>query len=395
VPARDWSGWEKWLRAHLDIEREAIVEEYIQTVGKALGVKSAQLRAEIKQLELQLDELKTELRNLPPARAPRMRGTFNPNTEYGQLDVVALNGSSFIALRDAPGACPGANWQLVASCGRRGPKGERGEHGRVATIVSWQIDRSTYVATPILSDGSEGAPLQLRELFHRGHLDIEREVLIESLGEALGIARTQLLDQIEPQLKKISAVELKLAELAGAIDILRGLQPPPPAKFPTIRTWTEDTIYHEGDIVAFAGGTFQALRDTARGPGAQDWVCLAKPGNSLTVRGTYDGDGDYRCLDVTMINGSSFIALKDRPGPCPSSDWQLLASRGSRGDRGPKGEPGLTGPRGERGQAAAAIQSWQIDCARYAATPIMSDGSAGPELQLRGLFEQFIAERGE
>ena len=143
VPARDWSGWEKWLRAHLDIEREAIVEEYIQTVGKALGVKSAQLRAEIKQLELQLDELKTELRNLPPARAPRMRGTFNPNTEYGQLDVVALNGSSFIALRDAPGACPGANWQLVASCGRRGPKGERGEHGRVATIVSWQIDTPT------------------------------------------------------------------------------------------------------------------------------------------------------------------------------------------------------------------------------------------------------------
>ena len=81
--------------------------------------------------------------------------------------------------------------------------------------------------------------------------------------------------------------------------------------------------------------------------------------------------------------------------PCPGAGWQLLASRGSRGDRGPKGERGLTGPRGERGQAAATIQSWQIDRAHYAATPIMSDGSAGPALELRALFEQFVSERGE
>jgi len=60
-------------------------------------------------------------------------------------------------------------------------------------------------------------------------------------------------------------------------------QPPPLAKFPTIRARREDTIYHEGDIVAFAGGTWQALRDTARAPEAQDWACLATPGNSLTV----------------------------------------------------------------------------------------------------------------
>ena len=370
--------------------------ELDDAIARELRGLREELRAKIKQLELELDELKTELRNLPPARSPRMRGTFNPNTEYGQLDVVALNGSSFIALRDVPGACPGANWQLVASCGRRGSKGKRGERGRAAaSIASWRIDRSSYVATPILSDGSAGAPLQLRELFHRGHVDIEREVLIESFGEALGMARNKLLDQIEPQLQKINALELKLAELTGTIDVLRGLQPPPPAKFPTIRVWSEDTIYHEGDIVAFAGGTWQALRDTARAPGAQDWVCLATPGNSLTVRGTYDGDGDYRCLDVTMVNGSSFIALRDRPGPCPSSDWQLLASRGSRGDRGPKGERGLTGPRGECGAAAPTIRTWEVERASYAATPIMSDGSKGPPLELRTLFEQFLSERGE
>src|SRR5215471_2582528 len=231
------------------------------------------------------------------------------------------------------------------------------------------------------------------EKWLQSHLDIERENLIEALGGALADTRNELLDQIEPQLRKISALELKLAELTGAVDVLRG-KAPPPAKFPTIRAWREDTIYHEGDIVGFAGGSFQARRDTARPPGAQDWVCLAKPGNSLTVRGTYDGDVEYRCLDVTMINGSSFVALKDRPGLCPGADWQLLASRGSRGDHGPKGERGLTGPKGERGQAAATIQSWQIDRACYAATPIMSDGSEGPALELRGLFEQFVSEQG-
>jgi hypothetical protein len=25
-PKYDWSGWEKWLRAHLDIEREDMIE---------------------------------------------------------------------------------------------------------------------------------------------------------------------------------------------------------------------------------------------------------------------------------------------------------------------------------------------------------------------------------
>jgi hypothetical protein len=232
------------------------------------------------------------------------------------------------------------------------------------------------------------------ERWLRGHLDIERGNLIEALGGALSDTSNDLLDRIEPQLEKqsgkIGALELKLAELGGIIDVLRGMQPPPPAKFPAIRAWKEDTIYHEGAIVAFAGGTFQARRDTASPPGVKDWVCLAKPGNSLTVRGTYDGCIDYRCLDIAVINGSSFVALKDSPGACPGDDWQLLCSRGSRGDRGLRGERGLTGPRGER---APIIKSWQIDRATYSATPIMPDGYAGPALELRALFEQFISER--
>ena len=220
------------------------------------------------------------------------------------------------------------------------------------------------------------------EKWLRGHLDIEREVMIEAFGEALGITCQELRD-------RISALELKLAELTGAIDILRGLQPPPPAKFQTIRAWSPDTIYHEGAIVAFAGGTWQAQRDTARVPGAQDWVCLARSGNSLTPRGTFDESVSYRRLDVVALNGGSFIALKDAPGLCPGPGWQLIASQGKRGAAGEKGE---RGPRGDAGASGATIVGWKIDRERYVATPVMSDGSEGPPLELSGLFERFFSE---
>jgi hypothetical protein len=29
----DWSGWENWLRGHLDIERQTILDAVVETVG--------------------------------------------------------------------------------------------------------------------------------------------------------------------------------------------------------------------------------------------------------------------------------------------------------------------------------------------------------------------------
>src|SRR5262249_9179385 len=219
------------------------------------------------------------------------------------------------------------------------------------------------------------------EKWLRSHLDIEREIF----GEALGITCQELRD-------RISALELKLAELTGAIDSLRGLQPAPPAKFPVIDAWRPDTIFYEGHLVAFAGSTFQALRDTALAPGAQDWVCLASAGHSFTVRGTFDETAEYHRLDVVALNGSSFIARKNAPGLCPGPGWQLLASQGKRGAAGEKGERGAQGPQGNPGLRGATIGGWKIDREKYVATPLMSDGRDGPPLELLGLFQQFFAE---
>jgi hypothetical protein len=71
--------------------------------------------------------------------------------------------------------------------------------------------------------------------------------------------------------------------------------------------------------------------------------------------------------------------------------------RGIDGDRGPPGRDGRDGvgqlgPRGEKGEpgkAAAKITAWTINGDEFTATPVMSDGSAGATLYLRGLFEAY------
>jgi hypothetical protein len=41
----------------------------------------------------------------------------------------------------------------------------------------------------------------------------------------------------------------------------------------------------------------------------------------------------------------------------------------------------------------SVILDWEIDRASYHAVPIMSDGTLGPPLALRALFEQYIRNR--
>ena len=168
----------------------------------------------------------------------------------------------------------------------------------------------------------------------------------------------------------------------------------PQGKLPLVKLWMAETVFYAGDVVAYDGGTYQAKRDTGQPPSHAAWICLAaagRDGNSITVRGTFDETAEYRCLDVVALNGGCFIARKDAPGPCPGSGWQLLASQGKRGVAGARGERGERGPTGLSG---ATIRDWKIDRARYVATPVMSDGSEGPPLELRGLFEQFWADAG-
>ena len=113
------------------------------------------------------------------ARMPKVRGTYREGETYKYLDIVALNGGSFIARADDPGQCPGDSWQLIASAGRVGKpgiKGERGEPGLRGergppglNIESWKLEPERYLLTPILQGGHEGPPVNLRPFFAQYH----------------------------------------------------------------------------------------------------------------------------------------------------------------------------------------------------------------------------------
>jgi len=156
--ARDQGGWGAWSN-HLETRLLQERKFSQDVVAHAL----AMLRNEI---------LDTAQAAIETALARRVRGTYDPKSEYSANDIVALDGGTFVARKNNPGPCPGAGWQLLAKQGQRGiagPPCERGPAGK--SIVGWIVDRNCYRVTPKMSDGTLGSPLELGALFDQGEDD--------------------------------------------------------------------------------------------------------------------------------------------------------------------------------------------------------------------------------
>jgi hypothetical protein len=82
-----------------------------------------------------------------------------------------------------------------------------------------------------------------------------------------------------------------------------------------------------------------------------------RDGRSFAIRGTWSETEAYRELDVVALNGASFGARRDDPGPCPGDGWQLIAAQGKRGNAGERG----ASVRGERGLPGVAPASIAVD----------------------------------
>jgi hypothetical protein len=102
------------------------------------------------------------------------------------------------------------------------------------------------------------------------------------------------------------------------------------------------------------------------------------------IRGTYARTEKYEPGDVVALDGASFMAKRASPGPCPGPDWQLVARQGARG---------VAGPEGKRGPSGRTIDGWIVDRSTFRVTPRLSDGSLGPPLELRALFEDDTVAR--
>ena len=143
-------------------------------------------------------------------RSLRIRSTYKAEEKYSQLDVVALNGGSFVARRSNPGACPGEGWQAIAFQGKKGPagpKGDRGERGTTgASFTAWELDVANYRAIPFTSDGFVGPILDLRPFFEQYMYEtwfcMKNPALIQRLARELRITARVV------ELKRMAGVDL-------------------------------------------------------------------------------------------------------------------------------------------------------------------------------------------
>jgi hypothetical protein len=226
------------------------------------------------------------------------------------------------------------------------------------------IERSgdDYVQPPLpVATDDDGHDWSAWQKWFDAQIERHLDALAKDAGYTISTYCGELRDLIKVRAKKIDALELKIAEMRGAVDVLRGKGAP----------------------------------------------------GSFNVRGTFDPAAVYNFHDVVCLGASSFIARRDSPGPCPGDDWQLLAGagrRGARGERGPVGEAGPTpsgitvstdgalvfrmsdGTRGTEVPLRAIFADVEIDRADYTLVIKTVTGANVVRLPLRPLFEQFVIE---
>jgi hypothetical protein len=269
----------------------------------------------------------------------------------------------------------------------------------VQNLVTEQI---AAIHDGVIAGLGEGINEQLDRLFDVTNKILRRELdgnsaKLETALADIRAAKAEMGEKIRAELR----AELR-AEIADRVALIKqpadGAAGPrgekgEPGSLPMVESYTVGRIYYRGNVVTDQTGSYQAKRDTATAPcpESEDWTCLArsgadgKDGRTFRPRGTYDPSK----LDITMLNGASFVALRDDPGPCPGENWQLVASAGKRGQQSPKGERGERGPTGPLA-IAPRIASSEID-AEYNLNLLYTDGSRDT-IPLRSAFERFFSE---
>lgn len=304
-----------------------------------------------------------------------LQGAQGPQGERGEMGIEGKQG---------PAGLPGERGELGIE-GKQGPQGDRGEPGMPGEMG---IEGKQG---PIGERGEPGTPGE------RGEIGIEGKQGPAGLPGARGERGERgAAGIVGPRGDRGESIVGPRGEKGEKGE--RGER----GMLPIVKTWKEG-VHYKGDVVAHGGGSYQAERDTAQPPGGSDWVPLATPGidgrdgndgldgRSFEHRGTYNPDEQYKALDIVTLNSTWFMATKDSPGPCPGANWRSgpVGVRGKPGDRGPMGPKGLDGKTIEPRE----IIEFVINERDYTFTPVMSDGTLGPLIQARALFERYDSER--
>jgi hypothetical protein len=185
VTADDGQDWWTWVQDALDKERAALGPWIERQLGMFLSEWVTPLERQIKELELRLATLTGAIDVLRGRGAPgsfNVKGTFIADAVYLANDVVAFNGSSFVALKDRPGACPGDGWQLLASAGKRGARGERGLQGPCGKVRWLGLDTEKMTIKIMHSDGGTSV-IPLRGIFSDVMIDRENYCIVIKMAD--------------------------------------------------------------------------------------------------------------------------------------------------------------------------------------------------------------------
>jgi hypothetical protein len=317
------------IKAFTDAAADAVGREIASLRREAQRereLRDAEHRARLAELETRLLSAADLERRLSERLDALRDGEPGPQGEPGPAGVVDM-GEVRAIVTEAVAAIPAA------------------EPGRDADMeaIERQIAEGIELAVQALPTAKDGEPG--RDGDGIDHIEVEQDGPVVEIAFTVGEER--------------SAFQI---ELPSGPQGERGApgEPGPQGKLAVARAW-EDRVHYEGEVVTLDGSTYQALRDTGRQPPAEDWALLASRGadgaeaRGLMFLGTYAAENDYERLNVVALNGASFVAKTDNPGPCPGEGWQLMAAQGKRGAPGERGPQGAKGDRGAPGAAVAAL----------------------------------------
>jgi hypothetical protein len=140
----------------------------------------------------------------------------------------------------------------------------------------------------------------------------ESRAAIAELRATIGDMRGEIFDHIE---RRVFEKMAQIRQPADGAPGPRG-EPGPVGRLHSVTPYVADTVHYAGNVVAFAGATFQARCDTAKPPGGDDWTCLATAGKhgidgrSFQIRGTYN---EQQTIKRWMWWRSMDRALSPRP----------------------------------------------------------------------------------
>jgi hypothetical protein len=131
-------------------------------------------------------------------------GRTNPNSRdksdaVGPLGLLVsrtlfrtLGGSSFVARKDRPGECPRPGWQLLAGCGKRGLRGDRGPPGPGAAQLRNVTFDTNIGGLVFRTDAGRVAELRLTEIFGAIKIDREAFAVIVTMANGEELTRVPL-----------------------------------------------------------------------------------------------------------------------------------------------------------------------------------------------------------